>query len=52
VADVRWHAAAILAALGEVKGAKLELEAALRLEGRLADNPDVQELKKKLGIDK
>lgn len=47
-ADIRWHFAVILAALGDNARARQELDAFLKLAPDAADQPDVKELDQRL----
>lgn len=47
-AEIQYHAAAILAGRGKFGAAKTSLNRALRLDPQLADDPDVQALRKRL----
>jgi tetratricopeptide (TPR) repeat protein len=46
--DIQWHAAVILAAAGDTAGATSALNAALKLNPKLADQADVRALRTKL----
>ncbi len=49
-AGVRWQLAAVLAGTGRKTEARSELQEALRLEPRLAAQPDVQKLQASLQL--
>ena len=50
VAEVRLHAAVILAATGNLAASKDELDRALKLDVSLGDHDDVEKLRKTLGL--
>jgi len=51
-ADVRWHTAVILAANNELADAQAELDAALKLNPKVGDTKEVQQLRERLAGDK
>ena len=50
VAEIHWHAAVILAGIGNPDAAARELDTALRLDSKLGDRPDVRKLRDQLPV--
>ena len=51
-AEIHWHAAAIMAAVGNAQAATRELDTATRLDSTLSGRADVQELRGRLNVPK
>jgi hypothetical protein len=51
-AEIHFHGAAILAAVGNAQAATRELETAIRLNPTLGERADVQELRGRLNVPK